>query len=64
MARPKTEKPIENDPEVQLATRIRKGLHRQVRYLALDRDTEVQALVTEALTDLLAKYPKRTQPSA
>jgi hypothetical protein len=42
----------------QLATRITRGSHRALQYLALDRETTVQALVQEALDTLLAKSPR------
>ncbi len=42
----------------QLATRITRSSHRALQYLALDRETTVQALVQEALDALLAKTPR------
>jgi len=42
----------------QMATRITRSSHRAIQYLALDRETTVQALVQEALDALLAKTPR------
>ncbi len=42
----------------QFATRITRSSHRLLQYLALDRETTVQALVQEALDALLAKTPR------
>lgn len=42
----------------QILTRISPEAHRQLKYLAFDEGTEIQALMVEALNDLFIKRGK------
>ncbi len=44
----------------QLGTRVAPDLLRRLRILAAERETTVQALIEEAITNLLRKYQRRS----
>lgn len=44
------------DPMVPLSTRVPESLRTAVRYAALDHDTGVQDIVTQALREWLARH--------
>lgn len=44
----------------QFATRVTPDLLRKLRILAAERETTVQALIEEAITNLLRKYQRRS----
>lgn len=62
---PATSQPLERRPGFYAATRAGKkkvtatldpAVHKQLKSLAVDRDTTTEALLTEAIADLLAKH--------
>jgi predicted HicB family RNase H-like nuclease len=57
---------IDRDDEVwvQLATRIPKALHRELKLHCVTRDTSVMAFVVDALRERLERRPKATRRRA
>jgi len=49
----------EDEPQVQLATRIRKSLHRELKLFCVKADTSVMDFVVAALEEKLAKVGRK-----
>ncbi len=58
-ARPPTTKPARVGKH-QVALYVAPEVRRALKLLAVERDSTIQALMTEALSDLLAKYRRRS----
>jgi predicted HicB family RNase H-like nuclease len=57
---PKPETPISKVAWVQLATRIPKRLHRDLKEYSVVNDVSMMEVVVEALQDKLREKPKKT----